>query len=95
MSEVESESSRKVAAGLRIFVLVALGFGLSNVIPVLHCSGETERTTSSPLPSIEPASVSTDPVSPAPRVRIPPALIQGVDIPAVAEAVMPSVVSIT
>ena len=95
MSEVESESSRKVAVGLRIFVLVALGFGLSNVIPVLHCSGDAERTTPSPLPSIEPASVSTEPVSPAPRVQIPPALIQGVDIPAVAEAVMPSVVSIT
>jgi len=95
MSEMESESSRKVAAGLRIVVLVALGFGLSNVIPVLNCSGDAERATPLSAPSIEPASVSTDPVSPAPRVRISPPLIQGVDIPAVAEAVMPSVVSIT
>jgi S1-C subfamily serine protease len=92
---MESESSRKVAAGLRVFVLVALGFGLSNVIPVFTCSGDAERPTPLPVPSIEPASVSPDPVSPAPRVRISPPLIQGLDIPAVAEAVMPSVVSIT
>ena len=104
MSVSESPSSEKTARRLRIVVLVALGFGFAHLGPAL-------RPASSPAPvagptTIRPPLADSPPAAPLPDPPQPSAvslldgsahsvLASGVDIPAVAAAVMPSVVSIT
>lgn len=99
MSLSESPSSEKTARRLRIVVLVALGFGFAHLVPALRPAATPEPMVftppqaASPLPATLPPSAppSLSPLSGA----APSAFASGVDIPAVAAAVMPSVVSIT
>jgi len=113
----EARSSERIALGLRVVVLVALGFGLAHVLPLLKSSDLLTPPVSVPPLQTSPLAGSPEhlPVGvPSPSnspksaalsagaglissgaIAIPPALAAGVDIPGVAAAVMPSVVSLT
>lgn len=112
MNAPQSPAPTAMAVALRVIVLMALGFGVAHVIPVLGPSdglrpppqlpehlanpgaGSTQGGTNPGLPTRErrPGDSSGAGVRVAP---LPPALAAGMDIPGVAAAVLPSVVSIT